>query len=496
MDNEFGESADRAAEDVLCRAFVPDPELIDGILVESIRSNGAKVQAVLIGVYDQLMRSSMFETEDDRFEHESQHNRAIRVALQRVLQLLSDETLDLDPLFEVVQTIETGSRNHPDLLLAHQDILLGTLAKWSLVSDARPAPPTIILLGEPPAPPALIEMQKQSRDMRWQAAKRDLGKAIAKLVEAHSQQFSDTILQAFANLNSKTQYAFKGEITRLLGVLGSQYDLLPRVLPSLWSALMDNTSAVLRSRAAEAIGQCFREAGQSPPSDIVDMLVLYINDDYVAVHKAAAKVIGDNARWLTEDQAIQALQRLSTLANYYKKVKPIDLELIAEAILDVSRLLPKARGWAVNKVLALMPSGFDIVDLKILEELMRNVRPTEPAAHSIVPAVLRWIIVDDENDIHDRKNEAFSWLHNLPQALFEEVRTCVMEEAKKGVKDPRRAVAFASLFCAHDDYDGERDILALARSHIPNGLRFQQVAATMDKLTSAAARNSWASKAT
>jgi hypothetical protein len=65
----------------------------------------------------------------------------------------------------------------------------------------------------------------------------------------------------------------------------------------------------------------------------------------------------------------------------------------------------------------------------------------------------------------------------------------VIEHARKTAKDPRRVLSFASLFATYEDYEGEREVLTLARYHLPSGRRFEEAARAMEKLADAAGRN-------
>jgi hypothetical protein len=492
VENEFGESADDAAGNTLAEAFLIDPEAIDGILADHIKSRNTAVQEQLIEVYTRILRTRTLSIEDDaQADDDRRVPAAVGVALRRVLQLLQDPHLDIDPLVEAAQAIRTASRDHPDEVIPHRDVLLGTMAEWSLQSEARPTPPTILLPDSMPKPPALAAMEKHSRDLRWRTIKQELGGALGELVEAFPDQFAEPLSRSFENLDSKTHFAFKGEVTRLLGVVGQKYELLARVLPVLWSALMDSSSAFVRSRGVEAIGNCFGYSKQAPPSDVVAILVLHLNDSYTAVHQAAVRAIGDNADWLTKEQAIEALQRLEVLLQTYKSKGSRELERIADTLLDVSRRFPRTRVWAVKQVLSLMPSGDGFLDGQLIERLLRGIRPAEPVALVVAPAVLRWIGAgaDDDDNNGDGKDEALSWLHGLSPSHFKEIRPFVVEYARKTAKNIRLVLSFASLFAANQDYQGECDALALARSELPAGRRYEMAARNLETLAHAASRN-------
>jgi hypothetical protein len=495
VESEFGESADGAACGALAQAFLIDADAIDCILAERIESRAPPVQEQLIEVYARVLRarvSTAGDDEEDSIASEDERVRAASaIALRRVLQLLQNEKLDVGPLLVAAQAVNAASRDRPQQLLDHHAVLLGTMAAWSLQAEARPAPPVIEMPGAGPKPPALLAIEKQSRNLRWQTVKRELGKILSTLIDTYPDKFAETLIGSFKNLDSTKHAVFKGEVTRLLGELGKQYAYLPRVLPTLWVALMDQASVHVRYRAVEAIGKCFESSTQPPPSDVVDVVVLHLNDSYKVVHQTAAEVVGYNADWLTQEQATDALARLDYLIQAYRTEDPYQLRSIAGALLSVSRRVPRARIWAVERVLSHIPSGINLLDEQLLDELVRRVRPSEPAAQAVAPVILRWVGSDGarSDDYRDHANEAFSWLHSLPSGVFAQIRALALEEAVKLAQDPRRAISFASLFATHEDYVGERNVLTQARSRLPAGRQFEEVARTMEKLAEAASRN-------
>lgn len=497
VDNEDWESADHAVCNTLMQAFLLDPNTINRIIRQSIELGRPPIQSLLIDVYTKLLNGQACSTDDNlTIVNDHQMQEAITVGLQSLLQLLHDKKLDIDPLGEVVQAIHIAGCNHPEKLIEQFSVLLGTLASWSMQPDAKPAPVALLIPGAMPITAAHAEVEKGRRNSRWSSIKREFGDALAEVVDKYSHKLSELLLSTFNNLDSMRYGYFKCEVVRLLGVLGRRFDLLPRILPCLWDALIDSSSASIRCRGTEAIRDCFGHSKYAPPANVVDKLVRNLKDPYIGVHQAAIRIIGDNPEWLTEDQVVEAMQCLDDLIQVYKLERPYSLESIAETLLKVSRRAPHDRDWAVNVVLSLIPSGESLLDQQLIMLLTRNVRSVEGTSRSVAEVVVRWIGTNqrDTYDYCDRMGPAFSWLFNLPLEVFHEIRPGLIEEALKTGTNHRKAICFASLFSSYEDYEGEYETLSLLVSKLPSGRQFEEMVKAIEKLADVADRNATRSR--
>ncbi len=370
-DDPYGDSADDAAQESLSAAFFLKPAATDQLLADRIASRTGEVQSLVIGVYGEVLRADVAEALVPAPRTATAFRAGIVRALERCLALLQSSLLDIDQLLEVVQAIQSGCRNHSDVALQHFSTLLGMLAHLSLQADAPRRPPRIITPSSPPEHPGLVQLEQQSRQMRWQHIKRELGNCLEKLVEASPATTADTLLDSFAGLDSQRHAPLKAEIVRLLGRLGHDNALLRKVVPALWVALMDSTSTLLRARGIEAMNECFGCEGRTPPADVIEALLVHLCDTYVIVHRAAIRAIGDNPDWLSPEQSVRAVGMLCQLAEAYKTEDRTQLEPIVRSLVAVSRHYPVLRPRAVQQAVSLVPTGERFVDRDLIELLLR-----------------------------------------------------------------------------------------------------------------------------
>ena len=198
-------------------------------------------------------------------------------------------------------------------------------------------------------------------------------------------------MACFARLDSKTHQSLKVKIVILLGELGRDRDILPRVLPLLWRALMDYGSTLIRCRGIEAIARCFGRAGCAPPPGVVEALVLHLKDTYVIVHEAAIRAIGCYSRLLTPEQAEEVIQQLASWASAYRTKDCYELREICWPLLSLTRKVPEMRYSAIRFIAKLLPTGEFYVDLDMIEMLTDHVEPCEEGAHCVVLQVAAWL---------------------------------------------------------------------------------------------------------
>jgi hypothetical protein len=141
---------------------------------------------------------------------------------------------------------------------------------------------------------------------------------------------------------------FKACCVSLLGEIGKDYQLQSRMLPQLWRALMDYSSTWVRAVAINAIVDMFSHTDASPPANLVEIIIVYLSDSFVIVHKAALGAVSRYPRWFDEKQSFEVLARLAVHLKVYNDDK-YQLDDICDGILAVGRKNEKLKkvyaGW-------------------------------------------------------------------------------------------------------------------------------------------------------
>jgi len=102
---------------------------------------------------------------------------------------------------------------------------------------------------------------------------------------------------------------------------------------------MDFDSVVVRGAAVEAAGKILEHDSNALPQNMIEMLIIYLNDTYVYVHKCAARAIR-HLRPSNEEEATNIAYRLMILDRAYEK-DPYFRQELRRALLrttDVTRI--------------------------------------------------------------------------------------------------------------------------------------------------------------
>jgi hypothetical protein len=304
-DDVFNDSADHEACDLIGKIFFTDPSLTDGLLSDRFERQSQETRCLTADVYQQVLWT---EWNDEQELDRTRFDEAIGLAFRRCLALVQDYTLDLEVRQEFADAVESACRHHPDVAMGAFDTLLGVLACLCVQEEPPALRPRIILPSDAPPDPRVLALEQENRRMNWGHFKTKIAKCLEELAGKRPEPVADRLLGCFAGLDSKRHEALKANVVTLLGELGRKRELLPCVLPLLWSALMDYDSVLVRCRGIEAITRSFESAECDPPPNVVDALVLHLRDTFVIVHQAAIRAISWNTHWLTPAQNEDAIQ--------------------------------------------------------------------------------------------------------------------------------------------------------------------------------------------
>ena len=420
---------------------------------------------------------------------------ATALAFRRCLAFMQDHRIDLEVRKEFADALESACRHHPDVAMVDFDTLLGALACLCAQEEPPGPPPRIILPGEPPSPPLLRGLEQEHRRVTWMGFRDTVAKCLEKLARERPRPVAERLLACFAGLDSKTHESLKAKVVILLGELGRDRDLLPRVLPLLWVALMDYGSVLIRCRGVEAIVRCFEGADCDPPPNVVEALVLHLKDTYVMVHKAAIRAISWHPGWLTREQAEDAIQQLAGWASSYRKRESFELREICRPLVLLTRAVPEMRYSTIRFVTELLPTGEFLVDLNLIEMLTDHVEPCEEGAHCVVPRAAAWLAGHRRDPLSDHaddaREEAYGWLRSLTEETYSEGRESLLKAGRQVAAsgDVWGALRFAAVFAAFGDFQAEAEVLGLARASLPEGRRHERDIQTVGEVEQAALEN-------
>ena len=92
-------------------------------------------------------------------------------------------------------------------------------------------------------------------------------------------------------LASQTQAPLKSSLIGVYGALGTDRELFPRVLPHLYTHLMDHDSHVVRAATIEAVEIILRKRRDEVPQNVIDTVSAMLLDPYVWVRRKAVSAV-------------------------------------------------------------------------------------------------------------------------------------------------------------------------------------------------------------
>jgi len=461
-DDMYEDSADGAACREIAAAFDSDPKQADLLLSKKIHDSSGELQTLLVTPYDDILRSHLRSWKRSERKSGPPASEQEKFAFARCWDLSQDEHLDLKTRIKAAEAMKLSCKYLSDAALPYFDAMLGYLALLRSQSQPPKPPPSIIIPGKAPEIAEMRRLDEWTRNNDWSHLKSLLSGALEELAEEEPSQVIDSILKCFDGLDTKSHEEFKAAIMGILGKLGQDYTSQPKLLPALMKGLMDFDSALIRMEALKASEEAFRYA-DAVPSNLLDIVVLHLQDQYVAVHKSAVRTIRWLARHLNLSQSAQALRILANHVRVYSD-KPFDLEEITSAALAVSRKDPVLFKFALNLVKSVFPTGQQLVDEKLTELLCRNIDPEEANAE-FVAKIIALALAEPARDRYNsyeyqHRARFFQWLGGMTPAVYFAVKQALLESASKLAEhDSWEACHFASLLSQFGDYKAEAEVL-------------------------------------
>lgn len=473
-------------------AFRHSPEQVDAFLEDAMNRVRAAVQEDIIRVYrDQFFDRSLDWRERKDRRHTDDVSGAEQVAIRRLLHWLKDDNLEIDVRAAATESLEMACNYATGAMLSEFDSLLGYFAIVAEQENPPDGPPKIIIPDQP-VDPRLEQLDKLNRTQKWGIFKQRLEKCLEELCEARPHEVFDSIYGCLNHPNASLGDGFKGALVSLLGELGKEYEVRPRVLPLMMRALMDYGAAWVRAKAIHAAIEMFSYSRTAPPANLVDTIVVHLRDTMAVVHKAAVHAVRRRASWFNDQQTVEALQSLAVHLHVYRD-DPFQLKNICDAILNVGRGEERLKLFSLRLVESVYPTGEEHVDSDIAEELTRFCQPTERLAVLGAPKIACFLGQHDRDRYnsysYDRKR-MFEWLHELPKETFQRVAGDLLDSAKQlAERDAWESCHFASLFSWFGAFQQEREVLETVIQSLPQEARHDNFRGELNQLASNAAAN-------
>lgn len=461
-DDAYGESADGRIRQCLADIYLFSPNKVDEYLASQIPNRRSAVQQEIVAIYSEII--SIPYTENSK-EKADENVLAAELATMRCINLVKENNLDVEVRLEAAKAIKEACTDRPNMAIKYFNSLLGYYL-MICEQDAPNLPPKIVLPNQDKPNAYLEQLDKYSHEQQWRAFTSEIFDGVKALANRTPQVIGLDVISYYDSLDSKTNLVAKSSIVDLLGEVGRDYSFQPQVLPYLMKSLMDFDSQVIRSHGIRSVERTYAGSIGAPPKNIVDVLVLHLRDTFVIVHKAAIQALSRRSRWLTFDQAIEALSIISGWMETYKD-KAYDLRDLCDAALRISSPYDEIRKKVVLLICYFVPTRERFADERILEYLIHSVKPNEVDAEIIAKKVI-WFLKSYPRDRYNSygyssRSHFFKWLYQIPQEIYQKIK----DELKEGVVEIAKTDAWescllASLFVHQNDFDIEKEVLEVA----------------------------------
>lgn len=289
----------------LAAALVADPERTAETIEHRGVAAASPIRDALFHVFDAVIRSGGRSRDAPR--------PAADIALDAAFRRISGDWGE-DIVREAADLIELASRWEPDLMAERVDELFGAL----LTLIAKPIDPPRALDVQPGMSPVMRGLQAQHDELIRSTTIHKLREALGNLVPVAPEAVARNVFTVIEARDVDTDEAkeLRDEAVRLLGDLGRRADLLPEVLPALWTALVHADQRV-RANAIRAWQEIATVAYRRLPPDLGELLPTLLTDRYVIVHKEAVRALHRGLP-VPEQGREQVVQILLLLADHYK----------------------------------------------------------------------------------------------------------------------------------------------------------------------------------
>lgn len=478
---------------ILQSAFRHSTEIVDQFLAESMGRVRPTVQEDMVRVYrDQFFDRTVSWGEQREHRNRADVSEPEKAAIQRLLAWATDDQLEIDIRAHALEALEIACKYATAGVLSHFDSLLGYFAIVSREERPPDAPPKI-LLPDQPHDPQLEQLNEFSRIQEWGIFKQRLQKCLEELCEAPPSEVFDSVYGCLNQPLEHLEDSFKACCVSLLGQLGKDYLLRPRVLPLIWRALMDYGSAWVRAKAIHATVEMFSYSNASPPANLVDTIIVHLQDPEVVVHKAALRAVSCRPSWFNEKQSGEVLKCLELHLRAYRDDK-YQLDGICDAILAISHRYDRLKLLALRLVESVFLTGEELFDSKIAEELIRFCGPSERITELVAKDIGAYLARHGRDRLnyygHSPRARMFEWLHRLSAATYQGVAEDLWASAKEMARrDAWESCYFASLFGHFRAFRYEQNILETVANSLPEEPRYESFRASLRQLAMVAAGN-------
>lgn len=459
-DDHYEWSADAEACNTLAAIYRSHPVETQRRLTAAEEWTSDEVKELMFDVHLRLV----FELRREDKARLSENDEAcLRVAIPELVRALNASARSAKARKRAAESLTSLARDFPELLLPMVDSFFGSLATLAF-EEKRTA-------DEPPSPDPMGRFERRAKIDDLAAVSKEVVELLEELCGSNPREILVRLEQIVPGLSSEEPHEeiLKCRLVSLYGPLGKIDETSAAILPALYRALMDFASVKIRGMAVRAAEHILGRSQQVLPENMIDVLILYLNDNYIFIHKSAVGAI-EHVTPDSLEQAFEIGQRLRLLYEVYSQDEFFRREIVRACTRICGRNVKLIQRFALPMIFDLCKTEQESVAADALGELRSLLQKVPELAATFVEQVVAFL----GRSHRDRFNrDWYSDRHQLFVSLFKQTRESVVGCAEK-IKE-------AALAQAKDDpWEGLQLVTILLHFEL-----YQQAADTARDIASA-----------
>lgn len=279
-DEEYERSADVEACRALSIIYADAPATTEDRILAAFRQADAEVKELILQIY---RRFGELCREDSKKPAHAKAIAAVPMTLDRLLAFISSIEVPFEARITAAEAVQHLASDQPALVMPKCEAIFGMLA---LIFHEKGA----FFEANPGGDPVLPGFPR-AEWAHFDRITSQLARTLKELGEHSAMPVFESLAGIIRSLDSKNkaQEEFKICLVEMYETLFRDYHVGIKMVPHLFNALMDMESIGVRFAALNCISKILKRKPELVPDNMREMIKLYLKDNFVAMHKGAAR---------------------------------------------------------------------------------------------------------------------------------------------------------------------------------------------------------------
>jgi len=483
-DARSGRSADVEATRALADIFILDPSGTQETLASAFLLADDEVKELIFRVYRSVLEAA--RRTGDQALGTSSATRCLPELLDVLIPATTSAATPLEIRKNAAETIKNIARYQPDVALSRVDALLGALAIVSREAvDFVTANP-----GDDPLLPGFPRSEPRLYDT--------LESYLASTLKEFADEAPMPLWKAIKPILQTLRAEDKGEAkvkARLLGLfvpLSRNHMVAPELIPELFKGLMNMESVLVRVSALAVIKNLLRRSPELIPDNMREMVVVYLRDQYVAVHRSAAEA-ASVMPMNSEAQASEVASLIAIQFNLHAQQggDADHLRELSRGLVRLGREVPEAKVYAHMALVRRCQGTYTYDILEALSDFREFAEGDPARSVQYVEEALKFLTRFpkwEDSQTHSQEHSLFiSFFEQPASAILANLSRFRQAVSAAASVAPYEALQLISVLLHSEQYQAAFEAASEIVAALPSGIRHDALR-THAQLTALAAK--------